>query len=36
LQVGKVGSNGQARWGDAIFLSRRHREKVLDVFPEEP
>jgi FkbM family methyltransferase len=35
LDIGARGKNGQARWGDAIFVSRRHRERVLDASPEE-
>jgi FkbM family methyltransferase len=30
------GSNGQLRYGDAIFVSRELREKVIDAFPDEP
>jgi FkbM family methyltransferase len=36
LQIARYADNGQARWGDAIFVSRRHRERCLDAFPEEP
>ena len=35
LDICKRARNGQARWGDAIFISRRHRERVLDASPEE-
>lgn len=30
------GSNGQARWGDAIFVSSGFRARVLDTQPDEP
>jgi len=36
LQIVRYGSNGQARWGDAIFVSSRHRERYLDALPPEP
>jgi FkbM family methyltransferase len=35
LQIAKYASNGQARWGDAIFVSAAHRRRHLDAFPEE-
>ena len=33
--VGRRGRDGQARWGDAIFLSPPHRVRALDSQPEE-
>jgi FkbM family methyltransferase len=35
LHIAKYGNNGQARWGDAIFVSAGHRQRHLDTFPEE-
>ena len=35
LLLCQYGRNGQARWGDAVFVSRAHRERRLDAAPEE-
>lgn len=36
LFKGPNATNGQLRFGDAIFVSPKVRERVLDAFPEEP
>ncbi|MCI0560245.1 MAG: hypothetical protein MN733_17300 [Nitrososphaera sp.] len=33
---GMKATNGQARFGDAIFVSPRFRAEILDAFPAEP
>ena len=35
LFKGPFGRNGQLRFGDAIFVSPKVRERYLDAFPEE-
>lgn len=36
LKIARYGRNGQARWGDAIFVSTPYRERYLDSWPPEP
>jgi hypothetical protein len=35
LFVGRRGRNGQARWGDAVFVSPAYRAARLDTAPDE-